>query len=828
MHKHITHLKLRHIMLLVLFALGSLSSVLLLMVRESSAASFSIQTGYYVGTGVTGKAVSGLGFQPDLVIIKAKSGTSATNAATVFRSKVMTATNSAYFGATADSTATPITFTSDGFTLGTLAAVNSANIVYAWTAFTGSDCTSTGSFCVGTYNGDGAASKAITTGFQPSVLMIKRSNSIAGHFQTASMPSTQTDFFNTTANDTTGDYIKSINSTGFTVGITDNTNNGVYYYIAFKTTSGAVSEGSYIGDGTDNRNISTVGFMPNLVMVKNDTSATAANRNSVLSSTEYNGDAANFIGDVTATFADVQDYIQKMNSDGFQVGASAGTNESGSTMYWIAFGGAPSASGATGTYKMTTGTYTGNSTARSITGLGFAPDLVIIKDTSTSYGVFRTSLMAGNTTAYFSNAVADVTNAITSMDSDGFSLGTSNIVNGTSRTYYWQAFGNAYRPDTKKGAADFAIGTYTPTLADNTSIKGAPYQLDFITVKQAGTALGVFHSSSQPTDVSGFLGGFAESAGIVKSFDTNGFQIGTDATVNGSSTYRWFGFKASSNFVVGTYTANGVTDRAVTVGSGIQPDLVWVKQTSTAAGVSRPATLTGDASQFFSAIANGTGIIKSLTSTGFTIGGSGTVNTSGSVYRYVAWRIPTGVLTGDIVDSSGISVASPSFTMNTANYLFGCEEISGVLGTSSQRIRVSNMTSTAAWTTSIAATNGPTALWSTAGNTQQYDYNESSGSPVGCSDGPDTDTLAGKLRVEPSSASLAPQSGGCTTNGVTLGSNSDFNEATTNAITLMSASSSADVGCYWDLTGVPLKQYIPQAQAGGDYTLNLTITTSAS
>lgn len=828
MLKRVFHFKKRQLLFAVLFILGTLTSSLLFIVRPSAAAGFSMQTGYYVGTGVSGKPVSGLGFQPDFVIIKAKTGTSVTTATTVFRTSSMAAANSSYFAAIAESTATPITFTSDGFTVSALAAVNTASIIYTWTAFAGSDCTSSGSFCVGTYSGDGTASKTIDTGFQPDVLMIKRNNSVAAHFRTSSMATNQTSFFNTSANDTTGDYIKSVTTNGFSVGIADNTNNSSYYYIAFKNTSGKVATGSYTGNGADNRDITGVGFKPDTVFIKNSTSATAANTNAVLSSKEYNGDAANYIGDVPATFIDMQDQIQKMDTNGFQVGSSPNTNETGATIHWIAFGGAPTATGALGTFKLASGTYTGNSNARSFTGLGFAPDLVIVKDTAASGAVFRTSLMASTAAANFVSGSADISNTITAMNSDGFSLGTNNVVNGNGRTYYWQAFGNAYRPDTKTGASDFAIGAYSPTLADNTTIGGAPYQLDFVAVKQQGTAGGIFHTSDQPVDVSGNFSSTGEGSGSVKSFSSDGFQIGTQANVNASASYRWFGFKAGPNFAVGSYTGNGVNDRAVIIGGGFQPDLVWVKQNTTSAMVARSSTMTGDLSQYFAPTANTTGLIKSLAATGMTVGTVAEVNASGSTYRYMAWRVPVGVLSGDIVTSSGASVSSPSFSMNNANYLFGCEEVGGTLGTSSQRVRVSNMTTNAAWTTSIAATDGPTALWKTGDGLQRYDFNESGGSPVGCADGSDTDTVAGKLRVEPSAGTLTPQAGGCTTNGISLGSNANFNEGTADAITLMSASGSANTGCYWDLTGIPLKQYIPQAQSNGSYTLNLTITTAAS
>ncbi len=198
--------------------------------QHAKAASFSMQTGNYVGTGVASKVISGLGFQPSLVIIK--SSTSAGVA--VFKSSAMPANATAFMSATADNTATSIAFNSDGFTLGTLANLNTANTLYTWTAFTGSDCTSTGNFCVGTFTGDGAATKTITTGFQPSIVIAKRSTAVNVHFRTNSMPANQSEFFTSTAANTAGAYIRSFSATGFDVGTTDNVSAGVYYYIALK------------------------------------------------------------------------------------------------------------------------------------------------------------------------------------------------------------------------------------------------------------------------------------------------------------------------------------------------------------------------------------------------------------------------------------------------------------------------------------------------------------------------------------------------------------------------------------------------------------------
>ncbi|QQS17847.1 hypothetical protein IPL68_04235 [Candidatus Saccharibacteria bacterium] len=236
---------------------------------KAHAANFTMRTGYYLGTGTT-KTISGLGFQPSFVMIKA----STTAGVAVFKTSSMAASTTAFFSATADNAVTNISFSADGFTVGTLANVNAVNVLYRWTAFNGSDCTATGYFCEGTYTGTGVAGRAITTGFQPNMVMVKRSTAVAAHFRTTSMAANRTEFFTSTAADTAGNYIASLSATGFTVGNTDNTNTATYYYVAFRSGAGSFAQGTYTGNATS-RSITGLGFQPDLVFVKNSTSATA-------------------------------------------------------------------------------------------------------------------------------------------------------------------------------------------------------------------------------------------------------------------------------------------------------------------------------------------------------------------------------------------------------------------------------------------------------------------------------------------------------------------------------------------------------------------------
>ncbi|QQS20402.1 hypothetical protein IPL85_03125 [Candidatus Saccharibacteria bacterium] len=780
----------------------------------ANAANFSMRVGYYLGTGAT-KTISGLGFQPQLVIIRA----STTAGVSVFKTSAMPAANVAYFNGTVDNTANNITLNADGFSVATLANVNTANVLYRWYAFTGSDCSSTGYFCMGTYTGNGAASRAITTGFQPDMVTVKRSTNVGAHFRTAAMAANRTEFFTTTAADTAGNYIASFAATSFTVGATDNVNGGVYNFFAFRGGAGSFAQGTYSGNATDNQDITGVGFQPDLVVVKNSTSATANNRRSIMSGDKHFGDLSSYLSDVVV---DGVNMVQAMQSDGFQVGAGVNVNQTGTTMYWFAFGGAPSPAG-TGTFSMAQGSYTGNGAARSISAIGFAPDLVIVKDNAANFAVFRIKQMAGDTTAYFASATADFAGGITSLGSDDFSLGTSTVTNTNGNTYHWQAFGNAYTSDTSSGSADFATGVYHGNGIGSRGIADIPFQPDLVAMKRNSTTAATFRTSAHSGDISSFFAATADAANTVQSLLANGFQAGTNAAVNSSgSLYRWFAFKSGTNFSVGSYTGNGVNGRQVA--APFWSDAIWVKRSTAVAGVLRPSTLAGTATQLFPNTANTATAITAINASGFTVGTNTATNTNGGLYRYAVWRVPpTGGLSVDIVDSGGATVGSPSVGFGSLGLVFNCAESNATLGATEQRIRVTNMSANASWVLSIAPTGGVNALWDNVGNTAQYDFNDITGSPAGCSDGSDSDSVAGKLRVEPALSTITPQLG-CSVSNVTRGSDEDYDDGTVDAINLMTAASGSNTECYWELTGVTLRQNIPAEQLPGTYSVGLTIT----
>lgn len=806
----------RMVLVIIAVCVSSTNLAILLSPNSAQAANFNTRMGYYVGTGAV-KTISGLGFQPSLVLIRASTAAGVS----VFKTSAMAANTTAFFGATVDDTATNITFTTDGFSIGTLANVNTANILYRWIAFNGSDCTATGYMCVGTYTGTGAASRTITTGFLPEMVIAKRSTAVAAHFRTASMAANRTEFFTSTTANTTGAYVASMSGTGFTVGSTDNTSGGIYYYLAFRSGAGSFAQGTYSGNGADARSITGIGFQPDLVLIKNSTSTTVNNRRSVMSGDKHFGDLASYASDAVA---DTTDMIQAMESTGFQIGTGVNTNESGSTMYWFAFGGVPAMTGS-GSFSMAQGSYTGSGVTRSITGVSFAPDLVLVKDNAANYAVFRIRQMPGDATAYLAAATADFTGGITSLNSNGFSLGTSTIVNTNGNTYHWQAFGNAYDSETSSGASDFATGVYYGNGLALRPIDDMPFQPNLVTTKRNGASAAALRTSAQTGDLSSFFSATAETAGVVQSLTTNGFRVGTNASANTSaSLYRWFAFKSGTNFSVGSYTGNGTT--GLQVPAPFWSDLIWVKRSTAVAGVQLPSTLTGGNAQYFLNTANAAAMITGINASGFTVGTNTTTNTNGGTYRYAAWRVPpTGALSVDIVDSGGAPVATPSSGFSSLSTLFTCAETTATLGTASQKIRIANQTANGNWTLSIGPTAGPTDVWKNAGNSNHFDFNDTTGTTPGCSDGSDADQFAGKLRVEPAASTLANQSG-CTSSGMTMGGDQDYSEGAVDSITLLVASS-ANTECYWDVTGIGLRQMVPSEQNPDSYTLGLTLTVTA-
>jgi hypothetical protein len=179
--------------------------------------------------------------------------------------------------------------------------------------------------------------------------------------------------------------------------------------------------------------------------------------------------------------------------------------------------------------------------------VGFKPSIVWIKcnsDTTNRYGIYGHSLIASpaNTVKFTGEPTAD-TNAITSYDSDGFSLGTSATVNRgapNSREYTWAAFkenlplSGSSQGGYCCGANPSLTGSQPAYLAGPSSIVGsqAAYANGnalFVTTQQDAQAWGAApQTASQPGYANGAPAdgnASGQQPAYLKGYDPYGYSI---------------------------------------------------------------------------------------------------------------------------------------------------------------------------------------------------------------------------------------------------------------------------------------------------------------
>ena len=256
-------------------------------------------------------------------------------------------------------------------------------------------------------------------------------------------------------------------------------------------------------------------------------------------------------------------------------------------------------------FKTVLWTGDGNS-GRSIVGVGFTPDLVWIKErTSTSSHQWHDSVR-GAGTAIFSNSTAAESYSNTylySLDSDGFTLGTSGSVNASTDDYVawcWRAGAGTTSANTDGSinsvvsvnqTAGFSIVSYTGTGSAGTVGHGlgkAPSLI--ITKHRAGTSAG---NVNWNVCTSVIPGGYLElnttaahssnaDRYVTAGTNTNSFPGGYVHFNDSNRTYIsycWAEIEGYSKF--GSYTGNGDADGPF-VYCGFKPAWVLIKQTNDA------------------------------------------------------------------------------------------------------------------------------------------------------------------------------------------------------------------------------------------------------
>ena len=313
-------------------------------------------------------------------------------------------------------------------------------------------------------------------------------------------------------------------------------------------------------------------------------------------------------------------------------------------------------------------TYTGNATARTITGVGFQPDLVWGKIRSEAQDHVVVDAIRGATKQiYPSDTSAEQTESqgLTGFASDGFTLGTHAYFNKNTATYVaynWK--GNGAGSSNTAGdinstvsantTSGFSIVQYTGNGSTNQTVgHGLGMVPSFIIVKQTNTtrnwptytqALGNGVAFLDINDA--WAGGSSyQNYWYTSGMTTTTFGISNNDNTNASSgTFIAYVFANVKGYCkVGSYTGNGNAD-GVFVYTGFKPAFVIFKRTNAAENWGlmdnrlRPANNVGnnyiypdltnaqDSTSDFDMLSNG---FKIRTASNFMNGG-------GATYLYIA------------------------------------------------------------------------------------------------------------------------------------------------------------------------------------------------
>jgi len=251
-------------------------------------------------------------------------------------------------------------------------------------------------------------------------------------------------------------------------------------------------------------------------------------------------------------------------------------------------------------------TYTGNGSSQSITGLGFQPDLVWIKNRSGTQGhkLFDSSRGVTKMLASHNDDTETTESGLSAFGSDGFSLGgsTTSGYNTSSQTYVawcWRVNGGTttsfsaggnqlagtYQANTK---SKFSIITYTGSGSTGEVLHGLGTTPNFIIYKARNDThwWGVYHKSGGTVNTGYNSLLYLNSSNALASGqnvnivpDSTKIAFAGNEQLNRSSynyvMYAWAEVEGYSKF--GIYEGNGNNGNGSFVYTGFRPRLLFVK-----------------------------------------------------------------------------------------------------------------------------------------------------------------------------------------------------------------------------------------------------------
>ena len=637
----------------------------------------------YTGNGST-QSITGVGFKPDFVWVKHRNdGTAHShNLADSTRggTKIIY-TNTTDAQQTISSSIQ--TFDTNGFTVGSNAAVNNNGINYvAWcwkanggttTSVTGTNITSATQqintsidFSITQFTEGSSGTSVVPHGLSgtPDMYIVKRTGGPQDWYVWHNGLSAGNSYIilnSSAAQGSNNNMWTQVDSTNINLGPWNTEGGGTKIIYAFKNVEGFSSFGSYTGNGSTAGPIVNTGFEPAYIMIKNSTAvyewtvydnkrSPSNPRDNVLYPNTGGAENSGETGDI--------DFL----SNGFQLRAAAGSiNQNGGTIIYAAFASDPSAAPVLAdsfdiqTYNMTGGSDYDLSFA-------FKPQFVVTKTRDEAAHWSWGDIIRGNNSNLSSNN-SDAVSTTNQWRVKDWNAGATSVtiaqhasINTSNVSYAWKANptptintdGTIQSIVSANQASGFSIVSYTGDGANGTVGHGLGVAPEIVLVKRL--------NSTGNWSFNGSVGGLTygtnklllNTSDAITS-DTNEvtaatsttFTAGTSGSVGGSGgTYIAYCFTSISGFSkIGTYTGTGAT-HAIT-GVGFQPDWIMGKEVDgvdsweivdSARGINKMVYANGSNAE----VTNTN--FTSFDSDGFTLSSATSINQSGQTYIYMAYK----------------------------------------------------------------------------------------------------------------------------------------------------------------------------------------------
>jgi len=234
-----------------------------------------------------------------------------------------------------------------------------------------------------------------------------------------------------------------------------------------------------------------------------------------------------------------------------------------------------------------TGLYTGTGSSNAITGLGFQPDKVVVKmrnsTSSQDFQIFDDVRGANKVLRWNNQETSDTqTTRFTSFDSDGFTVGTENITNQSSKLFvYW-----AWK---ESATAGFDMVKYTGNGSSPRTVShslGVVPELYIIKNMETNDTRWIVGNKTMDADENMFINSTDDDENVLNAWastrpTSSVFTVADDNEVNKNGeehiAYLWASVEGMCK--VGTYTGNFEHEGSF-LHMGFRPSFILIKNTN--------------------------------------------------------------------------------------------------------------------------------------------------------------------------------------------------------------------------------------------------------